>query len=139
MNMRMVLLAAALAGAVLAGGCISSAPQEVEFDDGIYTVKSHSLTLRQHVRLTRRTVDFNKNGFLQAQIEAVNLGRKDVQFQYRFRWLNEQKMLIPAATAIWKPVSVGARSTEYFTSTAPTTDARDFFMEVRFVHDSTRW
>ena len=139
MNMRMVSLAETQTSAVLAGGCISSAPQEVEFDDGIYSVKSHSLTLRQHVRLTRRTVDFNKNGFLQAQIEAVNLGRKDVQFQYRFRWLNEQKMLIPAATAIWKPVSVGARSTEYFTSTAPTTDARDFFMEVRFVHDSTRW
>lgn len=139
MNMRMVFLAAALAGAVLAGGCISSAPQEVVFDDGVYTVKSHSMTLRQHVRLTRRTVDFNKSGFLQAQIEAVNLSRKDVQFQYRFRWLNEQKMLIPAATSIWKPVSVGARSTEFFTSTAPMTEAQDFFMEVRFVHDSTRW
>lgn len=138
MNMRMVLLAAALAAPSWRGLHFLGAPGGGIRRRDLYRQVA-LLTLRQHVRLTRRTVDFNKNGFLQAQIEAVNLGRKDVQFQYRFRWLNEQKMLIPAATAIWKPVSVGARSTEYFTSTAPTTDARDFFMEVRFVHDSTRW
>ena len=139
MNIRIAVLAAVLAGAFLLGGCVAPAPQTVTFDDGIYTVKSHSMTLRQHLRLTRRTVDFNKNGFLQAQIEAVNLGRKDVQFQYRFRWLNEQKMVVPAATAIWKPISVASKSTEYFTSTAPTPECRDFYMEVRFVYDTTRW
>ena len=139
MKNRATVLAASLLFSALAGGCISSAPQEVVYDDGVYEVRSHSMTLKNHLQLTRRTVDFNKNGFLQAQIEAVNLSRKDVQFQYRFRWLDERKMVIPAATSIWKPVSVGAKSTEYFSSTAPVTESRDFFMEVRFVHDSTRW
>ena len=57
----------------------------------------------------------------------------------RFRWLDERKMVVPAATAIWKTQSLGAKSTDFFTATAPTTECRDFYLEVRFVHDSTRW
>ena len=132
-------LAGALALALLAGGCISSAPQEVEFADGVYKVESHSLTLKNSVRLTRRNVQFNDNGFLQAQIDAVNLRRRDTQFQYRFRWLDERKMLVRSAASVWRTASLGAKSTEYFTSTAPAPECRDFYMEVRFAHDSARW
>ncbi len=139
MNLRITMVAMALAVMALAGGCVTSAPQEVIFEDGVYKVQSRSITLRQNVKLVRRNVDVNDNGFLHAQIEAINLGRRDVQFQYRFRWLDDQQMLIPGATAIWKPISLGARSTEYFSSTAPMTECRDFMMEVRFVHDSGRW
>jgi uncharacterized protein YcfL len=132
-------LAGVVACGLLAVGCISSAPEEVIKDDGVYEVRSHSMTLRNAIRLTRRNVEVNKNGFLDAQVEAVNLTRKDIQFQYRFRWMDERKMLIDSAASIWKPVSVGAKSTEFFTSTAPTTEANDFWLEVRFVHTSARW
>ena len=139
MKTRMIRLASLLILAAGMGGCISSAPQEVVFDDGTYEVRSHSMVLNNSIRLTRRNVEFNQNGFLQAQIEAVNLRRKDTQYQYRFRWLDERKMVVPAATAIWKTQSLGAKSTDFFTATAPTTECRDFYLEVRFVHDSTRW
>lgn len=139
MNKSVACLAGVLMFGLMAGGCISSAPQEVEFDDGVYTVKSHSMELNNSIRLTRRNVEFNDNGFLQAQVEAVNLRSLDTQFQYRFRWMDERKMLVRSSTTNWRSASLGSKSREYFTSTAPTKECRDFFMEVRFVFDSTRF
>lgn len=139
MRKALLSIASVVALPLLIAGCISSAPQEVIKDGSTYEVRSNSMTLGNAIRLTRRNTALNSNGFMQAQIEAVNLTGKDIQFQYRFRWMDENKMLIDSAVTMWKPVAVGAKSTEFFTSTAPTIQARDFWMEVRFVHTSARW
>ena len=131
-----MMLGAAL---ILCGGCMSSAPMEITKEGDVYEVRAHSMTLRNRLQLTRRNVGVTPAGLYRAQIEARNLTRRDVQFQYRYRWLDDQHMVVDSPMSIWKPASLGARSLEYFTATAPSRDARDFVMEVRFVHDSTRW
>lgn len=120
-------------------GCISSAPIEARKEGGIFEVRGHSMTLERTVRLTRQNVAANDTGFVQAQVEAVNLTRRDVQFQYRFRWLDRNRMVIDSGGSMWKPVSLAAYSTAFLSSTAPAAGSSDFFMEVRFVHDTTRY
>lgn len=131
-----MMLGAAL---TLSGGCMSSAPTVVTKEGDVYEVRANSMTLRNRLQLTRRNVGVTPSGLYRAQIEARNLTRRDVQFQYRYRWLDDQHMVVDSPMSIWRTASLGARSTEYFTATAPALNARDFVMEVRFVHDSTRW
>ena len=129
---------AALLGAALSS-CVSSAPQVVTKEGAVYEVRSHSMTLANTVRMSRRNVRENAQGFIQVQMEAVNLTRRDVQLQYRFQWLDANMMALDTGSVIWKPVALGARSTRYLTSTSPHAAARDFVMEVRFVHDTSRY
>lgn len=138
--MRAWMLMVLLGVAGLMIGCTTrSTPTEVIKDGAVYEVRAHSLDLNNMVRLTRRTVERNQNGFVRAQVEALNLTTRDVQFQYRFRWLDDQKFLVDSAMAIWKPFSLGGKSTEFLSATAPTVNASDFYLEVRFVHTSARW
>ncbi len=127
----------ALAGLVLAG-CISSAPTVVEKQGEKYKVTANSVILQNHLKVVERSVR-KINDFLEVQIRGQNVTRKDVQFEYRFIWLDEDGIELDSAMSTWKPMALHAKEEAVMKGMASTKDAVDFLMEVRFVSPSTRW
>jgi len=119
-------------------GCISSAPTEVEKRGAEYTVTVNSLILDNHIRVTERSTR-RTNGLLEAQVRGQNVSKKDVQFEYRFIWLDKDGVKVETETSTWKQMALHAKESAFMTGTCPSPDATDFLMSVRFVHQSTRW
>lgn len=136
--MKKYLIVCAALAAVLAGGCFSSTSTTVEKMGEAYRVVAHSLLLNNHIqvieRSTRRT-----NGLLEAQVRGQNMKGKDIQFEYRFIWLDADGMRLDTEMSTWKPLALSGKEVAFMTGIAPTPDATDFLMAVRFSQQSTRW
>lgn len=124
--------------AVATAGCISSAPTEVEKRGAEYVVTLNSLLLDNHIRVEERSTR-RTNGLLEAQVRAQNISLEDVQFEYRFIWLDADGIRLDTGNSPWKQMSLHARESAFMTGICPSPDATDFLMSVRFVHQSTRW
>lgn len=124
--------------AVAMTGCLSAAPTEVEKRGDVYTVTVNSLLLDNHIRVTERSTR-RTNGLLEAQVRGQNVSRQDVQFEYRFIWLDADGIRVDTGSSTWKQISLHAKESAFMTGICPSPDATDFLMSVRFVHQSTRW
>lgn len=123
---------------VLAGGCFSSASTTVEKRGAEYKVTANSLLLNNHIRVVDRSTR-RENGLLEVQVRGQNVKGKDVQFEYRFIWLDEDGIKLDTQMTTWKPLSLHAKEEAFMTGIAPTPEATDFLMAVRFAHQATRW
>lgn len=123
---------------VLAGGCLSSAPTTVEKHGSGYKVIANSLLLNNHIRVVERSTR-RVNGLLEAQVRGQNIKGKDVQFEYRFVWLDQDGIRLDTEMTTWKPLALHAKEVALMTGIAPTPEATDFLMAVRFAHQATRW
>ena len=128
------------AGWLAAGmtGCISSAPTEVEKRGAEYTVTVNSLILDNHIRVAERSIR-RTNGLLEAQVRGQNVSEKDVQFEYRYIWLDKDGVAMETEISTWKPLALHAKESAFMTGISPSPEATDFLMSIRFVHQSTRW
>lgn len=124
--------------AAMAGGCMSSAPTTVEKQGAEYEVIANSLLLNNHIRIVERSTRL-VNGLLEAQIRGQNVKNKDIQFEYRFVWLDSDGIRLDTGMSIWKPLALHAKETAMMSAVAPTPEATDFLMAVRFAHQSKRW
>ena len=124
--------------AALAGGCLSSAPTTVEKHGSEYKVVANSLLLNNHIRVLERS-SRRMNGLLEAQVRGQSIKGKDVQFEYRFVWLDQDGIKIETQTTTWKPMALHAKEIALMKGMAPSPEATDFLMAVRFAHRSTRW
>ena len=124
--------------AVLAGGCFSSTSTIVEKQGTEYRVIANSLLLDNHIRVTERSTRLT-NGLLEAQVRGQNIKSRDVQFEYRFIWLDADGVRLDTEMSIWKPLALSGKEAAFMTAIAPTADATDFLMAVRFSQQSTRW
>ena len=131
-----LLLATLLVATVT--GCISSAPTTVEKHGAEYTVTANSMLLNNHIRVVERSTR-RVNGLLEAQVRGQNIKGKDVQFEYRFVWLDEDGIRLDTEMTTWKPLALHAKEVALMTGIAPTPEATDFLMAVRFAHQATRW
>jgi uncharacterized protein YcfL len=122
----------------LAGGCYSSAPTTVEKQGGEYKVVANSLLLNNHIRVVERSTRL-VNGLLEAQVRGQNITANDVQFEYRFVWLDKDGVKIDTGMTTWKPLALHGSEVAFMTGMAPTPEAVDFLMSVRFAQQSTRW
>ncbi|NCC60132.1 MAG: DUF1425 domain-containing protein [Verrucomicrobiae bacterium] len=136
--MRCYSIAGAILIAVMAAGCISSAPTTVEKSGGEYKVIANSMLLNNHIRVLERSTR-RVNGLLEAQVRGLNIKGKDVQFEYRFVWLDQDGIRLDTEMTTWKPLALHAKEVAFMTGIAPTPEATDFLMAVRFAHQSTRW
>jgi uncharacterized protein YcfL len=123
---------------VLVGGCLSSAPTTVEKHGSEYKVIANSLLLNNHIRVLERSTR-RVNGLLEAQVRGQNIKGKDVQFEYRFVWLDQDGIRIETQSSTWKPMALHAKEIALMKGMAPSPEATDFLMAVRFAHKSTRW
>ena len=136
--MKTALLCLLTMVVVATSGCISSAPTEVEKRGAEYYVTVNSLILDNHIRVTERSTR-RTNGLLEAQVRGQNVSMKDVQFEYRFIWLDAEGVQVDTGSSTWKQISLHAKESAFMSGICPSPDATDFLMSIRFVHQSTRW
>jgi uncharacterized protein YcfL len=123
---------------VLAGGCNSVGPTTIEKEGAEYRVVAHSLLLHNHIRVVERSTRL-VNGLLEAQVRGQNMKDKDVQFEYRFLWLDKDGVKLDTEMTTWKPLALTPKEIALMSGMAPTPEAVDFLMAIRFAQQSTRW
>ena len=136
--MRIFGILGAVLAAGLMGGCLSSAPTTVEKQGSEYKVIANSLLLNNHIRVVERSTRL-VNGLLEAQVRGQNIKGKDIQFEYRFVWLDKDGVRLDTEMTTWKPLALHAKEVALMTAIAPTPEATDFLMAVRFAQQSSRW
>ena len=88
--------------------------------------------------VTQSALARGDNGLLRATISVRNV-KKECQVEYRYRWIDKDGIEVTTGTAIWTAMSVAARETALMTGVAPSRQAVDFILDIRFPHKSTRW
>ena len=136
--MKIYGIMAAVLAMTLVSGCYSSAPTTVEKQGADYKVIANSLLLNNHIRVVERSTRL-VNGLLEAQVRGQNVKDKDVQFEYRFVWLDKDGVRLDTEMTTWKPLALHAKEVALMTGIAPTPEATDFLMAVRFAKQSKRW
>jgi uncharacterized protein YcfL len=80
-----------------------------------------------------------RNELLQAQMRIQNVTQKDMQFEYRFRWVTKDGMEVASGMSTWLPVSIRAKETALINAIAPNKEVEDMIWDLRFVRPSTIW
>lgn len=124
--------------ALLVAGCMSSAPTIIEKQGAEYKVTANSLLLNNHIRVVERSTRLS-NSLLEVQVRGQNITAKDVQFEYRFIWLDKDGVRLDTEMSVWKPLALHAKEIAMLSGLAPTPQAVDFLMSVRFAQQATRW
>ncbi len=119
-------------------GCVTSRGTTVEKEYDTFRVEENSLFLNNYIKVRERMVE-RVNDLLKVQIRGQNVSSKDVQFEYRFVWLDGGGFQIDTGTSMWKPLNLHAREYAFMKGIAPTPAAVDFLMTVRFVRSASRW
>ncbi len=101
-------------------------------------VKENSRIFGRQFRVVQSAIARGDNGLLQATITLANL-KKDCQIEYRYRWLDEKGIEVRSGMSIWTPLTVGAREQKLLSGMAPSKNACDFILDVRYSFKSTRW
>lgn len=70
-----------------------------------------------------------RNKLLTVQATMMNQAKRDVSFNYRFKWLDDNGMKV-ADDEVWNPSSAYAGQTFEITGVAPTPKATDFVIEI---------
>ena len=136
--MKIYSMLGAILVVAIGGGCISSAPLTVEKMGPAYKTTVGSLLLNNYIRVTERSTRI-VNGMLEAQVRGQNVKDKDVQFEYRYIWLDRDGIRIDTQMSTWKPLALHAKEVALMNGVAPTPEATAFLMSVRFAHQTKRW
>jgi len=102
----------------------------VEFGQPTEMVEESSL-VASVLRITLASVD-EVNGLMRVQISAYNVTREDFQFEYRFKWMDEQGFEIPTPLDNWNSAYSIARDNLRMNGVAPNERAKQFEFLVRF-------
>lgn len=101
-------------------------------------VKQNSRLFGRHFRVVQSAIAKGNNDLLLVTITLENL-KKDCQFEYRYRWLDDKGIEIRSGTSIWQPMAVAAREQKLLSGVAPNKNVSDFILDIRFNYKSTRW
>lgn len=139
--MKIFRLMTVLFGLFLATGCTApTAGTRVESYNSDKIIETR-FVVRKRLRIedVRRSMS---NGLLHVDISAVSqghfftpfasFGRKPYQYEYRFRWLDENRMEVDGGRSTWRSIVVDARDKVHMQGTAPSSAATDFEFVVRF-------
>ena len=138
-NVWVLMCMALLVGTACLCGCrVLSSGTVVEKSGSAYRVTVNSLLLDNHIRVLERSTR-RTNGLLDAQVRAKNITNKDVQFEYRYIWLDRDGIKLDSTQSVWKQLALHAKEDGFLKGMASDPAAVDFLMEVRFVHQATRW
>lgn len=83
-------------------------------------------TLNKKVSIVGLNEGMTKGGFLQIQIEVLNLKNSMQEFSYNVEWFDMNGMLMSSPSIVWIPKQIEGRETLTITAVAPATTAKDF-------------
>lgn len=101
-------------------------------------VKENSRIFGKHFRVVNSAIARGDNGLLLATITLENI-KRDCQFEYRYRWLDDKGIEVRSGISIWQPVAAASREQKLLSGIAPSKNASDFILDIRFSFKSTRW
>lgn len=101
-------------------------------------VKVNDTLFGKQFRVTQTSVNRMDNGLLRVTVTLENI-RRGCQFEYRYRWLDVNGIEVVSGLSIWTPQSAATREQKLLSGVAPTRQAEDFILDIRFNHKSTRW
>jgi uncharacterized protein YcfL len=128
---KWMVAAAPLVAAVLGvAGCAMTAGTRVESYPGTQITPT-SWLVKRNLQVDAAVTD-RVNGLLRAQIDAVSASRKPLQFEYRFRWLNDQGIELEGGLTTWQSMFVAARDKIHMQGVAPNKDVTHYEFVVRF-------
>jgi uncharacterized protein YcfL len=102
-------------------------------------VKVNGRLFGQRFTITDSAVAKGDNGLLKATVSVESLRNRDMQIEFRYRWLDGDGIEVTTGSSIWNARSVGAREKLLMTGIAPSKNVEDFILDVRFAYPSTRW
>jgi uncharacterized protein YcfL len=102
-------------------------------------VKVNSVLFGGWFQVTQTAVARGENGILQATVTIANMKNASCQIEYRYRWTDANGIEVGSGTSLWRAMSVGGRESKLLTGIAPSRQAADFVLDVRFVHKSIRF
>lgn len=87
------------------------------------------------VAMKLKVTDIRKdyvNDILRVQITALNKTTNDLQFEYRFRWIDSKGFEVRTGLSTWNSVYSVAKDTINMSGVAPNKDVTDYEFIVRF-------
>lgn len=90
-------------------------------------------TLNRKVSIVGLNEGITNGGFLQIQIEVLNLRNSMQEFSYNIEWFDMNGMLISSPSIVWISKQIEGRETLTLTAVAPTTTAKDF--RIKFIEN----
>ncbi|HHT9110346.1 MAG TPA: DUF1425 domain-containing protein [Candidatus Brocadiaceae bacterium] len=84
------------------------------------------VTLNRKVSIVGLNEGATNGGFLQIQIEVLNLRNSMQEFSYNIEWFDKNGMLVSSPSIVWIPKQIEGRETMTITAVAPATTVKDF-------------
>jgi len=94
-------------------------------------VHHQSRMVKNKIEITEYNVS-EVNDLMRVQISAENLTREDFQFEYRFRWFDDEGFEQKTQLSTWNSVHSVAKGTIYLEGIAPNEDVADYEFIIRF-------
>jgi len=80
----------------------------------------------------REYIQDQVNGLMRVQMTVENISKRDLQFEYRFRWLDAKGFEVKTNMDKWSLVWTTARDKQRIQAVAPSPLAVDFDFVIRF-------
>ncbi len=133
-----VLVACGVVGMGTSCRHVTSAGITVE-SYGQTQVKASPTIFGRQFRVVQSAIARGDNGLLQATITLANLKNRECQIDYRYRWVDDKGIEVRSGMSIWTPLTVGALEQKLLSGIAPSKNAADFILDIRYSFESTRW
>ena len=114
---------------ILFSGCMSPVSSGVSAEKGILQFENGFFASRIKV-VGDQTVKLDKD-FLKAQVTVLNLGKRDLNCQYRFVWKDKHGLTLTSAETLWHPLNLHGREESVLEAICPVPGAADFRLVLR--------
>lgn len=125
--MKAIALAIAAAALTLCG-CISDTTG-IRVENERLIIDNHRFA--SHFTMTHQIRRNTQTGFIQVQAWLQNADKNDIQFQYRFQWLDADGMLLDETLPVWHTARVHGRDRLPLEGVSESRLADDFRLVVR--------
>jgi uncharacterized protein YcfL len=124
-------LVTCLLGSILLMGCYSRTAGTRVTSYPSYQLTEQSRLVSDRLRVIE-CLTGRVNGLLQVQIRAENVTRKDLELEYRVKWLDQDAYEVKTPLSAWNSAYCIAGDTIRMQAVAPKEDAQDWELLVRF-------
>lgn len=126
--MKRFALAFFAAASLVFCGCITD-PTGIRIENERLIVDNHRFA--SHFTMTHQIRRNTTTGFIQVQAWLQNADKNDIQFQYRFQWLDSDGMLLEETLPVWRTARVHGRDRIPLEGVSESNLAADFRLVVR--------
>lgn len=107
-----------------AGTVIRSHPRD--------NIRENSPLVAKYIMVLNIKYDREINDLKRVQIQVGNVSRRAIDFEYRFRWFDENQYEIRSISSHWRTAHMSSRDTHNIQAVAPNPQVTDFELMIRY-------